>query len=93
MQFPLQLHDLGIQHGSDDAVYRVFDSTGALVASTVNKAIQLGTADMRELVRRANAYSALTNEVAELKQQLAKKQTLPQSIQDALNSGDGSYKP
>ncbi len=46
-----------------------------------------------ELDAAANVLAEAQARIADLEHQLAKKQALPQSIQDALNSGDGSYKP
>ena len=40
-------------------------------------------ANMREIANKLNAQEALAVE----------RRALPQSIQEALNSGDGSYKP
>lgn len=46
--------------------------------------------------RLGNAERALLDairEIERLEKQLAEKRALPQSIQEALNSGDGSYRP
>lgn len=65
MKFPLQLYDLGAQYGQGAAVYKVLDASGQPIATS---STPLSVGDMREVLRRANAYDRLTALLREIRE-------------------------